>query len=342
MSRSHTTGWRRPLLSALSLAFGAVLVALMPRLVGANWSAVWHSLSGLDPGTLVLLFGLWALGLWAYTYVLTGSLPGLGHGRAFMLNAAGSAVSDLLPLGGAAGVAVTFTMARTWGFSNAAVTVSTLVSGVWNIFGRLLLPAVGIGALLLVGQAPDRRLAFAAGTAALLLLAVALLLAGSLRWEWAARTLDAWLERLAGRLPRRPARLLRALGGSLLRIRELTLDVLRESWLFLTLGMTGYLLLQGVLFHACMWAVGDTLRLAETIAVFALNRALTSVVLTPGGTGVTETGTAALLVYFGLDAPAAAASVLLYSFFTFLIEIPVGGVVWAYWLGRRAGKLTDS
>jgi len=326
----------------VSLLFGAALIVLMPRLVGADWTAVWRSLSGLGPGTLVLLFGLWALGLWAYTYVLTGSLPGLGHGRAFMLNAAGSAVSDLLPLGGAAGVAVTFTMARTWGFSNAAVTVSTLVSGVWNVFGRLLLPAVGIGALLIAGQAPSRQLAFAAGTAALLLLAIALLLAGALRWEWAARTLDARLRGLARRLPRRPARLLRTLGGSLLRIRELTLDVLRSSWLVLTLGMAGYLLLQGVLLYACMWAVGDTLGLAETVAVFALNRALTSVVLTPGGSGVTETGTAALLVYFGLEASVAAASVLLYGFFTFLIEIPVGGAVWAYWLGRRARKLTDS
>ncbi len=331
-------GWRRVLLSAASLALGVALVALMPRLVGADWKGVWRILSGLDPGTAVLLCALWALGLWAYTYVLTGSLPGLGNGRAFQLNAAGSAVSDLLPLGGAAGVAVTFAMARSWGFSTAAVTVSTLVSGVWNVFGRLLLPAVGIGALLLIGRAPSRELAFAAGTAALVLLAVALVLAGALRWERAAHALDAWLGRLAGRLPARPARLLRALGGSLLRIREQTLDVLRTSWLTLTLGMAAYLLLQGVLLHACLWAVGDTLHLAETIAVFALNRALTSAVVTPGGSGITETGTAALLVHFGLDASAAAAAVLLYSFFTFLVEIPVGAAAGAYWLVRRSGN----
>ncbi|GAA0939104.1 lysylphosphatidylglycerol synthase domain-containing protein [Actinocorallia libanotica] len=332
-------GWHRILLSAASLALGAALVALMPRLVGADWKGVWRVLSGLDPGVTVLLFALWALGLWAYTYVLTGSLPGLTNGRAFLLNAAGSAVSDVLPLGGAAGVAVTFTMARGWGFSTAAVTVSTLVSGVWNVFGRLLLPAVGIGALLIAGRAPSRELAFAAGTAALILLAVALVLAVALRWERAAHALDARLRRLADLLPERPAHLLRALGGSLLRVREQTLDVLRTSWVTLTLGMSAYLLLQGVLLHACLWAVGGTLHLAETIAVFALNRALTSAVITPGGTGITETGTAALLIYFGLDSAAAAAAVLLYSFFTFLIEIPVGGVAGAaYWLVRRAGN----
>jgi uncharacterized membrane protein YbhN (UPF0104 family) len=334
VNRARSTGWRRPLLSAASLALGAALVVLMPRLVGADWRGVWNVLSGLDPGELLLLCVLWALGLWAYTYVLTGSLPGLGNGRAFLLNAAGSAVSDLLPLGGAAGVAVTFAMARTWGFATAAIAVSTLVSGVWNLFGRLLLPAVGIGALLLAGRAPGRELALGAGAAALLLLALALVLAGALRWERAAHGLDAGLRRAADRLPARPARLLRALGGSLLRIRGQTLDVLRRSWPVLTLGMAGYLFLQGLLLHACLWAVGDTLRLAETIAVFALNRALTSVVITPGGSGVTETGTAALLVYFGLDAPSAAASVLLYSVFTFFIEIPVGGAAGVYWLLR--------
>ncbi len=334
--------WRRHLLSAASLALGAVLITLMPRLVGADWTAVWHSLSRLDPGALTVLVVVWALGLWAYTFVLTGSLPGLGHGRAFLLNAAGSAISNLLPLGGAAGVAATFTMARTWGFSTAAVTVSTLVSGIWNVFGRLLLPVVGIVALLLVGQAPNRELAVGAGGAALILLAVALVLAGALRWEWAARTLDERLRQLAARLPRRPGDLLRSLGGSLLHIREQTLDVLRSSWLTLTLGMTAYLFLQGVLFYVCMWAVGATLGVAQTVAVFALNRALTSAVVTPGGSGITETGTAALLVYFGMNAPAAAAAVLLYSFFTFLIEIPVGGVAGAYWLNQQARKLTDS
>ncbi|GAB2823305.1 hypothetical protein GCM10022221_21720 [Actinocorallia aurea] len=333
---------RRLVLSAASLALAAGLIALMPRLVGADWTAIAAGLTALGPGQAALLVVLWLAGLGLYTFVLTGSLPGLRHTQAFQLNAAGSAVSNLLPFGGAAGVAATFAMAGSWGFPAASVAVSTLVSGVWNVFGRLLLPAVGIAALLAIGEAPNRELAAAAASAGALLAGCAVLLGVALRYEGAARWVDARLRALAARAPRRMASLLRGLGASLLRVRAETLDVLRTGWRVLTFGMTGYLLLQGVLFYACLWAVGEPPRLAETVAAFALNRVLTSVVLTPGGTGVSETGTAAVLVHFGLDAAGAATAVLLYSFFTYVVEIPLGGLVWAWWLSRRGRKLPDS
>ncbi|MDX6742505.1 lysylphosphatidylglycerol synthase domain-containing protein [Actinocorallia sp. A-T 12471] len=333
---------RRLVLSAASLALAVGLIALMPRLVGADWTAIWRGLSSLGPGEAAILVALWLAGLGLYTFVLTGSLPGLGHGQAFQLNAAGSAVSNLLPFGGAAGVAATFALAGSWGFAPASVAVSTLVSGVWNVFGRLLLPALGLAALLAIGEAPNRQLAAAAASAGALLLACAVLLGVALRWESAAHWVNGRLRALAARSPRRLAVLLRGLGSALLRIRAETIGVLRTGWKTLTFGMTGYLFLQGVLFWACLWAVGQPPRLAETVAAFALNRVLTSVVLTPGGTGVTETGTAAVLVHFGLDASGAATAVLLYSFFTYVVEIPLGGLAWAWWLHRRGGKLPDS
>ncbi len=96
---------------------------------------------------------MWLASLLAYTFVLTGSLPGLGHTQALTLNAAGSAVSNLLPFGGAAGVALTMAMTKGWGFPVGAIVASTLVSGVWNMMFRFLLPAAGILALLLSGTA---------------------------------------------------------------------------------------------------------------------------------------------------------------------------------------------
>lgn len=333
---------RRLVLSAASLLLAVGLIAVMPHLVGADWTAIARGLTSLGPGEAALLTVLWLAGLGLYTFVLTGSLPGLRHGQAFQLNAAGSAVSNLLPFGGAAGVAATFAMAGSWGFAVPSVTVSTLVSGIWNVFGRLLLPAVGIAALLAIGEAPNRELGAAAASAGAVLLACAVLLGVALRWEGVARWVDGRLHALARRAPRRTAALLRGLGTSLLRVREETLDVLRAGWKTLTFGMTGYLVLQGVLFYACLWVVGQPPRAAETVAAFALNRVLTSVVLTPGGAGVTETGTAAVLVHFDLDAAGAATAVLLYSFFTYVVEIPLGGLAWAWWLYRQGRKLPET
>ena len=60
-------------------------------------------------------------------------------------------------------------------------------------------------------------------------------------------------------------------------------------------------------------------------------------VLTPGGVGVAQTGAAAVLIALGGDPVVIAAGVLLYSTFTFFLEIPVGGLVAArWWLTQRS------
>lgn len=333
---------RRALLSAASLTLAVGLLVLMPHLIGVSWGDIGRRLAGINLWALPVLTVLWIAGLAVYTFVLTASLPGLSNGRAFLMNAAGSGVSNLLPFGGAAGVAATFAMASGWGFSLRAITVSTLVSGIWNVFARLLLPAVGIVALLFIGELPNRQLAVAAGTASVTLVCAAVAIAVALRWEPAAHWVDGRLQWLAARLPKRPGDVLRSAGSSLLHVRESTLDVLRTGWPTLTLGMAGYMLLQGVLLYACLWAAGDTPRVAETVAAFALNRVLTSAVVTPGGSGITETGTAAALVHFGVAAPAAGTAVVLYSLFTHLIEIPLGGAAWAIWLNRKRRNFPDS
>ncbi|MQY05643.1 lysylphosphatidylglycerol synthase domain-containing protein [Actinomadura macrotermitis] len=327
----------RAVLSVLSLAAAVALVLALPYLVGVDWTRIGRELSRLGPGELVWLSLLWLAGLWAYTFVLTASLPGLTHPHAFLLNLVGSAVSNLLPFGGAAGVAATFVMARGWGHRGAAIAVSTLVTGVWNVLARLLLPAVAIIALLAAGQVPDRRVAAVAALGAAALLGAAGLAWPALRSERAARAVDRTLRRAAGRLPARPAALLARAGGALLEVRARTAGVLRTGARGLTLGMVAYLALQAWLLQACLAAVGARIGLAETVAVFAINRMLTTAVVTPSGAGISETGTAALLVHFGVAGGPAAAATILYSFYTYAIEVPAGGLAWICWILGRQG-----
>jgi uncharacterized membrane protein YbhN (UPF0104 family) len=73
------------------------------------------------------------------------------------------------------------------------------------------------------------------------------------------------------------------------------------------------------------------------LAAFAVDRIMSMVVLTPGGTGFAEAGTAAALVALGGAPAAMAAGVLLYRGFIFALEIPVGGA-WLFgwlWTHRR-------
>ncbi|WP_018654009.1 lysylphosphatidylglycerol synthase transmembrane domain-containing protein [Actinomadura flavalba] len=333
------SGAARTGLSVLSLAAALGLLVALPYLVGADWGRIGRELGRLGRAEVAWLTVLWLAGLWAYTFVFTASLPGLTHIRAFMLNAVGSAVSNLLPFGGAAGVAVTFAMARGWGYRAAAIAVSTLVTGVWNVLSRLLLPAVGIIALLVAGELPGRGLASAAGLGAGLLLAAVALLVLALRSPGAARRLDDGVRAFAQRLPSRPRALLGRADGAMADVRAKTIGVLRTGWKGLTFGMAAYLALQAWLFQACLTAVGADVGLAETTAVFAINRMLTTAVITPSGAGISETGTAALLLAFGADPGPAATATLLYSFYTYAIEIPTGALAWIAWtLHGRAVK----
>lgn len=327
-----STRWLRTTLTVASLPVAAAVVTFgVPAVTGVGWTEIGERLGALPPVAVLGLVALWLVGLWAYTFVLTASLPGLGHLQAFTLNAVGSAVSNLLPLGGAAGVATTFAMAGRWGFRPRAVAASTLVTGIWNTLGRLALPSAGLGLLAVSGHIAEPRLTAAVIATSGLLLGVGLAMVAALWRESAGRRLGAAADVLARALPRawRPAPGLAGL--MLVRLRRAGIDLMRLHWGRLTLGMTAYLGLQAVLFGACLAVTGAAVGLVTLFAAFALSRVLTLVVATPGGSGISETGTTALLVALGAAPAAAAAGVLLFSLFTFVLEIPLGGAAWAVW-----------
>ena len=59
-----------------------------------------------------LLAGIWLGGLGIYSLVLSAALPGLGVRRSLLLNLSGSAVANVLPLGGAVATALNWRMVR--------------------------------------------------------------------------------------------------------------------------------------------------------------------------------------------------------------------------------------
>ena len=126
-----------------ALAGGAALalVALvLPRASGARWHDIAAALSRPSAPQLALLGLLWFAGLCVHTPSLTAALPGLSHRRALLLNLSGSFVSNLLPLGGAAGTVVNWRMARTWGFSSGAFGRWAVVTNLADTVVKLALP----------------------------------------------------------------------------------------------------------------------------------------------------------------------------------------------------------
>ncbi|MFJ2030112.1 YbhN family protein [Streptosporangium sp. NPDC087985] len=319
---------RRVIVPLVSLTLAAVLISFLPSIAGTTWGQLYDRFAQVGWGTVAVLTALWAAGLWAYTFVLSASLPGLSKWRALLINCVGSGVSNVLPFGGAVGVAMTFAMTTTWGFKRQPVVVSTVVTGVWNMLSRFLLPAVGLICLLGAGQVPDHRLAVAAGTGGALLLGIVALLSAALYREHVADLLGRGMDRVIGALPIKRKRRMREL---LLDLRHSTIEITRTRWPRLTLGMIAYMGLQCVLFIGCLQATGSEIAIPEAIAAFAVNRVLTTAVITPGGSGISESATVLALLGFGVAPAAATASVLLFWIFAHLIEIPVGWLAWTVW-----------
>jgi uncharacterized membrane protein YbhN (UPF0104 family) len=338
--------WVQAGLSVASLALAVLLVVFLPQIVhsltgaSVSWSEIGAQFRSLSWQMVLLMAVLWLGSLWAYTFVMTSALPGLTHLQALTLNAAGSAVSNLLPFGGAAGVALTFGMTKGWGFPTRSVVVYTLVTGVWNTLFRFILPAVGIIALLIAGRIPDSRVTSAAWGGAISILVLVAVVAAALYWERAADILGRVLDGLLRLLPRRIRPPERYATDAIHRVRADTAEIVRKRWLGLSLGMVAFLAIQCLMMACCLVATGAYPGPAETVAVFAVSRVLTSALITPSGAGIMEGGTASLLIAFGQPPGAATAAAILFGFWTYTIEIPWGGLALGAWtlLRRRAAS----
>jgi len=333
--------WWRIVRDVVSLALAVALIVWgLPRIAGVGWTEILTPFRELHPGVLALLALLQLSALLLFTFTITGALPGISHRRALTVNLAGSLVANTLPFGGALAIGATYAICRSWGFSRSAIGISVVLGGVCATAGKVLLPMVGLAALVLQGGTVSPTLRNAAlfgvvGLLGVLALFVTVMVSGR-----AAHAVGGFLQRVAEgalRLVRRP----RALGWEqgIARLREQTRDVVRTGWLQMTLGTLGYFVAYFVLFWLCLHICGLVTGVGTLLAAFALGRLLTSVAVTPGGLGVVEAGSVALLVAMGADPAQAASGILLFTIFTHVLEIPFGVVAWLAWLWGRDRKL---
>jgi uncharacterized membrane protein YbhN (UPF0104 family) len=334
------------LLLSLSVTI-AIFAFAIPAISGSEYSEIFDELGLLTAPQFLALFVLWFGVMITYTGVLTAALPGLKHVQALVLNFAGSAVSNVVPFGGAVGVAATYAMAMSWGFDAPAVTLSILVTGIWNVFSKLALPVLALLILVIAGEAT-------AGLVAPAIIGLAVLVAGIVvltlilrsehlaeRVGTLAERVGAWCSRVVRRSPPTTWR------GAVLDFRHRSIGLLRSRWKQLTLWMAVYNAGQFLLLLLCVRLLGaDTTELGwiEVLAAYAFANVLTTIAITPSGVGFVEAGAVAVLIAFGGQEAGSAAAVFLYRGFTYLMEIPLGGLGWVVWATRRSWRrpLTDS
>ena len=319
--------------SALPLLAAAGLLAFgIPAVTGTSWPAVARAWRQVSVTELVVLVLIWFAGLSLQTIVQTGALPGLTYLRALQLNLSGSAVANIAPAGGALGIGLNYAMLRSWGLRVADFGRYTLITNIVAVLVKLFLPPIAVLVLLAAGPRPGRTLLLI-GLSSLLLL---VLLLSALLSERAARGLgrcvDAVLQALA---PLTRGRRWPGAGTGVSSLHTRTAAQLRERRWRLVLGATTYAASQALLLYLCLVSVGGRLPVPVVLAGYGVERVLTALPVTPGGSGLADTGSTAVLVALGGAPATTAAAVLAYRAFVVGLEVPVGGMVALGWLTLR-------
>lgn len=327
--------WRRLPGVVLALAVTVLLVWQVPAVGDSTWHSVLATFSGVSLIWLPPMAVLWLCGLLSYAGALAAALPRLTRRRGLTLNLTGSAVANVLPGGGAAGVGLNYAMLRRWGYSTRDVATYSAVTNVVDVTAKCVLLGIAAVVVLASGR-PVPALSGAAVPVLLSLLLPLAVLGGVLLSGRVAAVCGGLVDRLVGGVLRVVGSTRRTNLGTLVpRLCATARAVLRDRWRPMTLGAAGYLTCQGLLLWASFAAFGVALGPVALIAGLAVERFLTISPVTPGGTGVVEAGAIAAMIALGAPAAVVPAAVILYRGFTFLAEIPLGGAVGAGWVLAR-------
>lgn len=326
-------GWGRIVLAVAALLVVALTFAYaLPQI--ADYRDVWRAASAISWPWLGALALVAVLNVATFAPPWVAGLPGLGFYRALVLSQASTALSIVTPAGAAVGMAGSYGMLRSWGFSGRRVARAVTLTGVWNQLANLVFPVCALFFLTLEGEThPALATAAFVGVAALgaAVSGLALVLSSRRLAREIGDLTASGLDWLLARARRGPVRF----GGeTLARFRDDALDLLRRRWHWLTLAtLAGHLTVFLVLVVAlrALGVPAAEVTLAEAFAAWALARILGAIPLTPGGLGVVELSLSATLIGFGGSNAGVVAAVLVYRFLTVVPVLVLGGLAALTW-----------
>ena len=340
--------WRIAQIAISVVLVAAIFFYAIPKL--ADYSAVWDTIrqmTWLEIGSLVAAM---IFNLFTYWWQNMASLPGLRTAQAAVCNQTTTTVADTVPAGGYIALGLTYGIYRSWGFSNAAITLSILLTGVWNIFMKLGLPVIALAALALTGAA-NASLVGAALVGMAFLIAGVVLFSLILWKKSLAKSIGSFFSRIVnkvlGVVHKGPVD---DWGEGAVRFRRNSIDLVRARWAVLTFTtVLSHLALYFILVLA-MRHVGisnEEVSWAQILGVFAFGRLLTAVPLTPGGLGVIELSYIGGLILAGRDhtdvspevfRAQVAAAVLVFRLLTYGIQIPIGAFTYVIWRTNKSWR----
>ncbi len=256
-------------------------------------------------------------------------------GRAVTIHDVGTAVSKGVPLGGAVGTAMRWTIARESGVCSTRFASMLIAYGIATTFVAWLLPFGALAIDLTQRSASATDIAILVVIAAVVAASAAfwIIVLGSERLEgWAAGRIRKMWSRVAGRITSLEAH---DPAGCVAEVRHELFQIARRPWSLLGRTLLAQLCGSVILLVALRsLGVGAELETTEFFRVFFITHLLATFAPTPGGIGVVEAGATGALVAAGVDTTTALAGVLVYRFLTYVLPIVFGAALYLVWRVR--------
>ena len=328
--------------SRTDLLRAGIVAVVGAVLVGAVWvrrdtigEAV-GEMRGLSFAVVTALLALGVLERASRADIVRRLLGTTSFGRSLTIHDVGTAASKGVPLGGALGTGLRWSIARDAAVPTTTFTSMLVAYGVATTFVTWLLP-FGVLLVEVTQRAPTSTDLAMMVVCAVVVGGSALFWAVVLRSDRITARLVGVLHRLADAATARwpslaPHVTAHDLGVGLLEVRASLRSVAgRPVGLLLRTALAQSVGAVILLVALRGLGVGDELGLIEFARVFFVVTLLSSFVPVPGGVGVVEAGLTGALVAAGVEPSTALAGVLVYRLLTYVLPIALGAVLYAMW-----------
>lgn len=315
----------------------------------ANYGDVWKAVNAMTWLEITTLVAVSAINILTYWPLMVASMPGLTLGQAAVNNQSTTSVANTLPGGGWIATGLAYTMYRSWGFTNAEIGLTTIITGVWNTFVKLGMPIIALAALAITGRTNAALIVPTVIGIAVLLVAIGLF-AGMLWKKSMARAIGGGLGKVASFIRKWFHKPAVHWGDAAARFRHQTIGLISKRWPALTISaLVSHFALYLVLLLA-LRHVGVSEReinWAQVLGVFAFVRLISAFPITPGGIGLVELGYIGGLYVAGkahADVPLdvfkaqVTAAALVFRTLTFVLQIPLGALTYVIWQRKKSWR----
>jgi uncharacterized protein (TIRG00374 family) len=320
-----------------------VMVFVALKNMGADYGAAWTAVQGMAAWELGLITLATIALIIIYVTPYTAALPGLAFKPAFYTRQTSFMISNVIPGGGAWGLAVQYGMLSSYGYGPAPASATIGITSVWNTFVTLSLPVIALIGLAITGESNSQATTITL-IAAIAVIAMIAVFAFILRSESFARKLGVWADKIidwgAGLIHKTVD--VDAEAG-IIHFRNSIVGVVRDRWLLITLANVGQQLAQfSILYLAVVALQGGfdgPVTLIEAFAAFAFGRLATFIPVPPGGLGTTDAIITAILTNLGgMDGNDALAATMVWRAATYFPQVIIGVITMLLWRRKKPSE----